>query len=164
MIRPLTPADAAAYRAIRHTMLLDTPPAFGSSPETDRFREPDTLEKALTLDGFTIVGGFDETGSLVSVAGMRREDQVKRLHIATIWGVFTLPAARRRGLSREVIARAVAIARAWPGLEVLELSVRDGSPARALYESLGFRAWGVEPDALRVGGVSYAEVHMQMVL
>lgn len=82
-----------------------------------------------------------------------------------MWGVFTLPAARRKGLSRVVISHAIRVAKTWKGLDTLELSVSDASPgARALYESLGFKAWGLEPDALRVDGKSYPELHMQMRL
>jgi hypothetical protein len=36
--------------------------------------------------------------------------------------------------------------------------------ARALYESLGFKCWGVEPAALRVLGELVDDEHMVLVL
>ena len=45
----------------------------------------------------------------------------------------------------------------WLGLDW------DG-PARRLYERVGFRAFGTEPDAIRVDGHGYAKVHMSMEL
>lgn len=167
MIRVLTAADAPAYAALRRTMLLDTPAAFGSSPETDRVNDLPAFTRQLeAASGFAIVGAFEaELGGLVSVAGLNRESQPKRRHIVTVWGVFTLPAARRRGLSRAVISHAIALARTWEGVSALQLSVSEGTHgARALYESLGFARWGVEPDALRVDGRSYREVHMHLAL
>jgi RimJ/RimL family protein N-acetyltransferase len=169
MIRLLTAADAAAYAALRREMLVDTPAAFGSSPETDRVNDLAAFTRQFDGPGFAIVGHYEPgpgapgAGSLVSVAGLKREDRPKRRHIATVWGVYTTPRARRRGLSRGVISCAIDLARTWERLAVLELSVSELAPgARALYESLGFTAWGVEPDALRVDGQSAREIHMQL--
>jgi hypothetical protein len=45
------------------------------------------------------------------------------------------------------------------------LSASENAPnAIRLYESLGFRAWGTEPDGLRTGGRSYSEVHLRLDL
>ena len=47
----------------------------------------------------------------------------------------------------------------------LVLTVTDGNAeAQQLYEAAGFRAIGVEPDAIRVGGNSYAKTHMYLDL
>ncbi len=166
MIRPLTAADVPNYAAIRRAMLLDTPPAFGSSPETDRTNDLAAFAREFDKPGFAIIGAFagiGGAGELVSVAGLKREEQPKRKHIATVWGVFTRPSARRRGLSRAVISHAIRLAKTWGGVDALELSVSEVTPgARSLYESLGFTAWGTEPDALRINGQAYREVHMQL--
>jgi RimJ/RimL family protein N-acetyltransferase len=45
------------------------------------------------------------------------------------------------------------------------LTVTDGNPAATrLYESVGFRSFGIEPDAIRVEGHSYAKNHMHLDL
>jgi len=33
-----------------------------------------------------------------------------------------------------------------------------------LYESAGFKTWGIEPDAIRVGPFSYSDHHMILTL
>jgi len=36
--------------------------------------------------------------------------------------------------------------------------------ALCLYESVGFRAWGREPEATEVGGLRYDEIHLTLCL
>ena len=51
------------------------------------------------------------------------------------------------------------------GLKHLVLTVTDGNgPAKHLYESAGFRSFGIEPDAIRVDGRAYAKNHMHLEL
>ncbi len=145
-------------------MLLDSPWSFGSSPGHDRMGEAGTVREWLAGAAGVIMGGFDDrSGSLVSVAGAMREAGLKRSHIAIIWGVYTTPEFRGRGLERAVVSAAVGAARAWPGIAQVQLSVSERSAAaRALYESLGFVAWGTEPDSLRIDGRGVTEVHMTL--
>jgi RimJ/RimL family protein N-acetyltransferase len=79
--------------------------------------------------------------------------------------VYTRPDVRGRGLCRSVLKLLIEHARAWPGIERVQLSVSERAPAaRALYESLGLESWGREPDALRIDGQSAAEIHMSLAL
>ena len=56
---------------------------------------------------------------------------------------------------------AIDIARAWPGVEVINLAVLDLSiPARELYKSLGFNHWGTEPDSIRYQGQPIPSHHL----
>lgn len=163
-VRLLTPADAAAYAELRTLMLADTPWAFSASPESDRGRDASGVAASLTKPHFAIAGAF-ERGRLLACAMTNREERPKRAHIAWIMSVYTRPDARRRGLGRRVVALAVDTARSWSGVESVQLGVSEHSPdARRLYESLGFLAWGVEPDAIRVGAAAFSEVHMSLDL
>jgi hypothetical protein len=171
MIRLLSPADAPAYVALRRQMLVDTPWAFASSPDNDRGSDAAGVAASMAGPGYAIGGAFDEpcgalgAGGLASVAVLMRETNPKRAHLAWIVSVYTHPAARRHGLSRRVLTRLIELARTWPGVAALALSVSENAPeAQALYRSLGFAAWGCEPDALRVGHQSYAEIHMRLSL
>lgn len=143
-------------------MLMDSPWAFGSSPGQDRGSDPAGVRASLALPGYAIVAAEDAAGGrLVAAAGVRREDAAKRRHLATVWGVFVSPQWRGRGVARAVVGGVLEVARGWEGVEALQLSVSErGTAARRLYESLGFVAWGTEPDALRVDGEPYAETHM----
>lgn len=140
LIRPLTPEDAPAFAVVRARALIEVPHAFTNNPGEDR----PIAETARSLEGegYAVFGAFDE-GQLVGIAGLIREPRIKLAHIA----------------------RAVETARAWPGLTRVRLSVSaEATAARRVYESLGFVAWGVEPDALRTGGRSFDEVYLSLAL
>ena len=161
-IRRLAPGDVDAYAALRREMLVNAPHAFTASPGDDV--DPASIAASLAGDGYAIVGAFDGV-SLVAAAGINRERRAKRAHVAWICGVYVTPAFRARGLARALIAAAVDHARTWPGLARVQLSVNaDSRAARHVYESAGFRAWGTEPDALRVDGRSCDEVYLSLAM
>lgn len=158
----LGPEDAPAYVAIRREMLADSPWSFLASPEQDRGCDVDKVRISLARTDAAIVAVRD-AGALVAVAGVSREEALKRRHIATVWGVYVRPAARGRGFGRAVVSGAIEAASGWEGIASVHLAVSANAPkARKLYESLGFVEWGYEPDAVRIGGCSYAEHHMHL--
>jgi len=60
---------------------------------------------------------------------------------------------------------ALTYARGMNGLEQVNLVVaEDSAGARRLYESLGFKPFGVEPRELKVDGNYYNGVHMWLKL
>ncbi|MGH7243870.1 MAG: GNAT family N-acetyltransferase [Phycisphaerales bacterium] len=152
--------DAVDYVALRREMLADSPWSFLASPEQDRGCDVEKVRASLGRVDAAIIG-VRENGILLAVAGATREEALKRRHIAVIWGVYVTPVARGRGLARAVVARAIEVARQWPGIGAIQLAVNANAPkARKLYESLGFKEWGYEPDAVRIDGTSYGEHHM----
>lgn len=160
----LTPEDAPDYVAIRREMLQDAPWAFLASEAQDRGCDVEKVRVSLARADAAIVG-IREDGKLVATAGVVREEAMKRRHIAMIWGVYVTPAARGRGCARAVVSRAIDVARSWEGIGSIHLAVNENAPeARRLYESLGFLAWGFEPDAVRIDGKSYGEHHMHIAL
>jgi len=165
IVRALTPADAPLYTALRREMLHDSPWSFASSPGDDVALTPNFIETKLAEPGQAIAGAFDEAASgqarLIGAAGLFRDHHVKMAHRARLWGVYIVPAARRRGTAARVVSLALDIARSWPGVNSVGLSVSARADnARRLYERLGFTAWGHEPDVIRIGGESCDEVHM----
>lgn len=73
------------------------------------------------------------------------------------------PRARGTGVGRAIVSKAVETARAMPGVTTIQLACSENSTAAAaLYRSLGFTQWGTEPDAIRIGGKSYNELHMSL--
>jgi GNAT superfamily N-acetyltransferase len=163
-VAPLTPADAERYAELRRQMLRDAPWAFGANPDTDRRSDPDHVRQALSSAGHAILGAW-EGPHLLAVAGLMREPNPKRAHLATIWGVYATPPARGAKLGRAVVVAAIALARTWRGVDAVQLAVSERAlAARSLYDSLGFIAWGIEPDALRVGDEQFSETHMVLRL
>lgn len=161
----LGPGDAGRYWELRRRMLEEAPWAFSSDVETDRARDPEAfarrLREGLARGEFGVMACADEGGALTAAAGLMRRPKRKIAHRAEIWGVFVRPDVRGQGLGRAVVRAAVTELLSWPGVDTVGLSVSVRSvEALGLYESLGFRVWGREPDCLRVGGVSYDELHL----
>lgn len=165
-IRQLATADAGACVALRKEMLLDAPASFGSSPEDDRGSDLAQVRKRLAggSDHATF-GAFDDAAGLIGTVGVGRHPKLKENHKASVWGMYVSPAFRRRGIARQLMEAAIAHAAGLSGVRQVQLSVSETAPgAQRLYESLGFVVWGVEPDALRVGGAGHDEVHLALRL
>ena len=147
-------------------MLRDSPWAFGSSPEEDIARDPGEIARRLIGRDYVIVAVEDpESGELVASVGVFRQERRKAAHRAFVWGVFVDPARRGSGLGRAVMSAAIEAAREWEGVDYVDLGVSENAPAaQALYESLGFRAWGREPEALDIDGRRYDEIYMALRL
>jgi len=63
------------------------------------------------------------------------------------------------------VEAAVEFAATLPGVTQVCLCVSERTPVAAgLYRKLGFVTWGVEPDALRIGGEPVADHHMTLRL
>ena len=160
-IRRLTAADAAVFKALRLKALRDHPFAYGSTPELDEARP--LKEFAERFAASPCWGAFED-GKLAAFAGTYREASPKQAHKAYVWGVCTHPDFLRRGLQRAVMLALIADARG-SGLSFLNLGVgAENLPARTLYESLGFTAYGTEPAALRVEGRDIDETLMTLRL
>lgn len=145
-------------------MILDSPWAFLASEGDDANGTIDGVKATIAAAG-SVIFGIEEGGKLAAVAGLRRVERFKRRHIALIWGVYVTPSARGKGLARALLEAAIATARTWEGLTHVQLSASEKSTAaRRLYESLGFVAFGVEPDAMRIGGELFKEIHFAMKL
>jgi RimJ/RimL family protein N-acetyltransferase len=164
----LTPSDTARLRILRAEALVNDPWSFGPTPGEDLFECEERARGVLADPIHAVFGVEDGAGPahpLVAFAGVMRSTRAKQSHVASIWGVYTTPAFRRRGCSRAIMRACIDHARAWSGVTQLALSVSERAPeARALYESLGFRTWGIEPDCVRIGAESGDERYMQLAL
>jgi ribosomal protein S18 acetylase RimI-like enzyme len=81
-------------------------------------------------------------------------------HVAQLSKIMVHPAARGQGLGR-VITEALLAGCAAAGCELATLGVRGNNHgAIALYESLGFRTWGVLANGVAVGAQRFDDVRM----
>lgn len=161
LVRMLGPADATLYRALRLRALRDHPDAFTSSYAEDRDQPLEASAQRLAAHAFW---GAYQGGELYGFVGLERELRAKNRHKATVVGMYVAPEVTGQGVARALLAALVRHARA-NGLESLVLTVTDGNPrAQRLYEAAGFRAFGTEPDAIRVAGRSFAKNHMHLNL
>lgn len=164
-LRPLTPQDAAAFHDLRLRGLVESPSAFASSHEEEAHTPLESVAARLTpSDNDCVIGAFvDET--LAGIVGLHREHHTKLAHKFILWGMYVDPAQRRRGLARALVAAAIERAARTPGIKQINLGVNAANtPAIALYESLGFIAWGRERACMYLDGLPHDEVHMARYL
>ena len=94
----------------------------------------------------------------------RRRPEIVYAHSADIEKVMAHPSARGLGLGRLIVTALIDNARDAQ-LETLALSVRGNNlGAIELYEQLGFREWGRQPNVIEVGNERYDDVRMALDL
>ena len=162
-VRRLVAADALAYRTLRLRALREHPEAFTSSYEEDAAQPVAMAAQRLASPDFTAWGAFDANG-LLGMVGLDRERRAKNRHKAVVVGLYVAPEVAGQGVGRALVDALLAHART-AGIQSLVLTVTEGNAsAQALYEQAGFAAIGIEPDAVRVDGRSYAKNHMYLDL
>lgn len=156
VVRRLRADDASAFRDIRLEALKAAPELLRST-----FEREDKLDVAWfagRLEDAYIVGAV-RSGELVGTAGFSIQQGQPNLHKGRVWGQFVLPSVRNLGIRRLMLGAVLDFAR--ESVEVIQLSVvQDNGPARRLYESFGFREFGVEQKASKYGETYYDEALM----
>ncbi|WP_193188478.1 GNAT family N-acetyltransferase [Nisaea sediminum] len=151
-VRLLGAQDAAAFLALRKSALEVFPAAFSAAPEDDFLQtESDASALFARREDGVVFGGF--TDRLKGCVGLFREKKLKTRHKVHLWTMFVERDARGAGMGRALLEAAIGHAGGMDGVTDIHLGVSDLAPAaRALYESVGFVTWGVEPRALRIQG------------
>ena len=159
-VQRLDPTHALAYRELMLRAYTDEPDAFTSTPEERAAQPTSWWEKRVCDDDSQVLGAFRD-GVLVGTAGIEYATRTKSRHKASLFGMYVAPEARGHGLGAALLDAAFAQIRARQGMRLVTLTVSDGNrPAIALYERAGFKTFGVEPLAIRVGDRFIAKVHM----
>ena len=158
-LRRLEARDAAAFRAFRLEGLSRHPEAFGADPKEEAAEDISAWRRRL---GDNAVFGAFRENQLVATAGYYRESRMKMRHKAMLWGVYVAEAARGQGLGRAVVEAAIAQARQEVSQLLTSVSVGN-APAERLYESLGFRTWGLQPRAFKADGRFVDEIELLLV-
>jgi len=164
-LRRLGPADAATFQYLRLQALREDPIAFATSYAAERDTPLDTVARRITPGtDRSIVGAFDGRG-LVGVAAWHREEHRAMRHTGFVWGVFVKPTHRGRGLGRRLIDAIIFLARQADDIVALDLTAYSHNTAAiALYESMGFVAYGRERAATCIDGRWHEDVRMALRL
>ena len=160
LLKKLTTADAEAYQTLRLEGLAAHPCEFALAYEEEADLSLD--EVGIKLDEEAIFGAFVQ-GELLAIAGYRRCQQQKKRHKAALHGVYVGKAGRRQGLGEAVVRHVIDKARS--DVEQLVATVASlNTPAKSLYEKLGFITFGHEPRAHKVGDLYFDQDHMILML
>jgi len=163
MIRPLDASDLDAFIQIRSDSLNKSPQAFGADPRPVSAFDRDQTRKDLEAKNHqNFILGYFEAGVLLGMAGFVQSEREKIRHRAFIWGVYVYPKCRGKGVGKRLLQAALERAKDLDGLVKVVLSVNHSAgAAKGLYESIGFKTYAVERDAMRWKGESLDEVFME---
>lgn len=153
-LHELTTAHAPEYKAFFTEALHRHPDCFRISP-ADEAREPFPTSGA--PDSFTL-GLRTETGALAGLVSFQREGATReRLrHRGMLFRMYVAHEFGGQGLGKQLIEEVLRRAVALGDIEQIKLTVvATNTPARRLYESFGFEAWGIESCAFKHPDGSY---------
>jgi len=160
-LRRLETRDVAIYRELRLESLKGHPEAFSSSWESETNKPISWWVERLEAN--MIFGGCVDSSPIAGVAGLRMQDAVKLRHRAILWGMYVRPEARGTGLAAALVQRVVEHARTV--VEELCLTVvASNAAACRLYSAAGFKPYGLDRRALKVGSEYYDELLMTLSL
>ncbi len=151
-LRLLTPADAEAFWHLRLEALRNDSASFADSAEEHLKTTVETARERLSKNDAAsnfIIGMFEES-KLIATAGFYRYTHNKERHKGHIWGVYVRPESRVKGVASALLQEIIRRATEIDGLEQILLVASAHLPARRLYESLGFAAYGIEPRSLKI--------------
>ncbi|WP_159013944.1 GNAT family N-acetyltransferase [Acidisoma sp. S159] len=158
-IRPLQCSEVHSFRELRLEALALHPESFSASFDEWSQKRDEELSNLLSADASGIVfGAFVDGAGLVGIAGFQWHSRRKYQHKGSVWGMYVRPEWQGRGIARALLERVIARAREKVELTQILLTVTRGNQAaHALYETLGFRQYGIEPRALKVGSGDYRD-------
>jgi RimJ/RimL family protein N-acetyltransferase len=165
-IAALSAADAPRYRALMLHAYAAAADAFTSTVE-ERAAAPESWWVARTADpdGLSQAFGAFDGEEIVGTVTIEVSAKPRTRHKALLIGMFVGEAARGRGVGRSLVHAALAAAAARPGVQVVTLAVTEGNAAAiALYETCGFRVFGIEPMAIATPAGFKSRVHMWLPL
>ncbi|HEV2429753.1 MAG TPA: GNAT family N-acetyltransferase [Thermoplasmata archaeon] len=138
-------------------ILLPAPPSLGEEAEwfARLYRR--------VLEGATVAVVAEEEGHAVGLCTVDRRGPHRESQHLGVLGILVASGWRGRGIGRALLRSA--IDRSRGSFDLIELSVfRSNDRARALYESVGFRSWGILPKGIVRDGRATDVEHMVLEL
>jgi RimJ/RimL family protein N-acetyltransferase len=165
VLRLASGTDAPAFRRLRLEALKDRPDAYAAAFEAEA-AEPEGfwINRLARADG-EIAGAIyfaESTEGLIGMAGIWRLEGRKVRHSGTIWGVYVRPRWRGQRIGDALVRACVEWARRHR-MRIVRLATAAGNEAAVrCYERCGFTPYGLEPEALFVGGRAVDDLLMAL--
>ena len=161
LIHQLNTQSATAYKALRLEALRECPAAFNSSYEEEKERPLSDFADLLMSSANRITFGVFDTTRLLAIVSVTRDKRQKVNHKGSISSMYVSASHRGRGLGKQLLAYALKFADSQAKLVQLTLVVNTtNTSAISLYESFGFKMFGIEPLAAVINGVPQEQMHM----
>lgn len=164
-IRPLEIDDFATFLDIQREALLQSPELFGSDYEwfesLSILSKEQRYEKYMNFPYQYILGAVDDDGNIAGMIGYSSEDSSKTRHKGTVWGLFVRPEFRGKGIATIMVMSVLETAQDMLDVEQVQLTVSTHNEASyGLYLRLGFKVYGTELHAMKIGDSYVDEYHM----
>jgi RimJ/RimL family protein N-acetyltransferase len=159
--------DAPAYRDLRLEALRNHPVAFSSDYETSVAKPmtywTDRLRFDKPGDGVMLYFAVHEE-QLIGMCGITYTDLPKLKQSAYIVSMYVRPEWRGLRIAEELVDACLDWGRAHD-IKIVKLGVTTtNTPAILAYARCGFHVYGIEPEALRLDGVTYDELLMAQTI
>jgi len=144
-IRCISAEDAEAFSNLRREVTRENPIPMGLTYEEELTRSIDSFRTQLSFTPPNVMFGSFVEGELVATSAVGYTSKfTSSRHKMVMWGVFTSPRYRRKGLGRQVVEASIQHAFS-NGVSRINLQVYlPNEPAVTLYKSIGFVEYGVE--------------------
>lgn len=152
-IRLLTQDDWQVWKSFRLEALKNSPENFGSSYEEERTWADSEFQSGLLNSDIWAVF-VDHL--LISCVGFYGLQSSKTKHRGVLWGMYTKAEYRGKGMAGAVLEASITHAKSR--VTQLHLTcVTSNRTAVAFYQKRGFKIYGTEPRALKMGDVFFDE-------
>ncbi|MFC5470891.1 GNAT family N-acetyltransferase [Cohnella suwonensis] len=152
MIRQLVVSDVVNYWNLRLKALSEHPDVFGASYEEVKDTPIESVKERFSSTEENFILGAFKGEELIGMVGFRREQLIKMKHKGIIWGMYVNSNFQGKGIGKELVIELIRKAKQLKELEQINLFVVDRNQrAKALYESIGFKSFGKEINAMKVG-------------
>lgn len=148
-IRRLTDLDYLSYKNIRLELLKAEPANFGSSfKEESMFTKQRWIERLSKTYVYSL-GAFDGK-RIVGILILALNPRKKLRHVAKIHSMYVKPDYRNKNIAKTLISHAFSFAK-QNGVEIIRLEVVSSNIfAYNLYQSVGFKSYGIEKNAMKL--------------
>jgi ribosomal protein S18 acetylase RimI-like enzyme len=164
VIKRLELKDVNFYREIRLEALKSHPEAFSTSYESEVTAPIEQFESKLEFEHFYIFGAFEDD-KLIGTVTLILETKTKLSHKAHIVAMYVRPHFRRLGTRRNLMIKAIQKAKGIERIEQVYLTVTaSNEPAKKLYQSLGFKTYGIDKRGLKIEDSYFDDELMVLVL
>ncbi|WP_419419433.1 GNAT family N-acetyltransferase [Legionella sp. D16C41] len=155
-LKKLIQEDWEIWRSFRLEALKNEPESFGSSYEEEVLMSDADFQHM--LDKSYVLGAFVDD-VLVSCVGFYMLSSLKMKHRGVLWGMYTCPDYRRKGIATALMQTLIQYAKSH-ATQLHLTCVISNFGACSFYQQHGFRIYGIEPKALKINDTLYDEYLM----